>query len=77
MVLPVPSFLGVGKLVASTELLARSQKLGEALVERDGVSMFLPVRLPTYAVSLYWHARFHTDDGNMWLRKLISRIMTE
>jgi DNA-binding transcriptional LysR family regulator len=78
VMLQVPSFLGVGTLVAGTELLATvPRKLGESLVEKEAVNMFqLPVELPTYAVSLHWHARFHADHGNIWLRKLIAQLMT-
>ena len=78
VVLRVPSFLGVARLVARTELLATvPQRLGEALADQEKVKMFAPpIQLPTYAVKLHWHARFHEDQGNIWLRKVIARVLS-
>jgi DNA-binding transcriptional LysR family regulator len=77
IVLRVPSFLGVVRLVAKTQLLTIvPRRLGEALADQEKVEMFAPpIRLPTYAVKLHWHARFHADEGNIWLRKLIAQVL--
>ena len=76
IVLRVPSFLSVGRLVARTELLATvPRRLGEAMADREDVTTFpAPVPLPSYDVKLHWHARFHADQGNNWLRKVIARV---
>jgi DNA-binding transcriptional LysR family regulator len=77
VVLRVPSFLGVARLVASTELLAVvPRRLGEALADQEQISMFAPpVPLPSYTVKAHWHMRFHADPGNVWLRKLVLRMV--
>jgi DNA-binding transcriptional LysR family regulator len=77
VVLRVSSFLGVARLVARTELLAIvPRRLGEALARQERVNMFAPpIPLPEYAVKLHWHARYHADQGNIWLRKVIVRVL--
>jgi DNA-binding transcriptional LysR family regulator len=79
VVLRVPGFLAVARLVAKTELLATvPRRLGEALATQEDINIFPPpIPLPTYAVKLHWHARFHADEGNIWLRKCIGRLMSE
>jgi DNA-binding transcriptional LysR family regulator len=78
VVLRVPSFLAVGRLVADTELLATvPRRLGEALMRQEQLNLFTPpMPLPAYAVKLHWHARFHADEGNIWLRKCIAQVMS-
>jgi DNA-binding transcriptional LysR family regulator len=77
IVLRVPSFLGVGRLVASTQLICIVPKrLGEVLADQEKIRMFAaPIRLSPYAVKQHWHARFHADPGSIWLRNLISRVV--
>jgi len=76
--LRVPSFLGVGRLVADTELLATvPARLAESLVGHEEINVFPPpARLPSYAVKLHWHERFHEDAANGWLRRQIARILS-
>jgi DNA-binding transcriptional LysR family regulator len=76
VVLRVPSFLGVARIVARTELLALvPRRLGESLAAHEEISIFNPpLPLPTYDVKLHWHERFHADAGNVWLRHLIARL---
>jgi len=71
--LEVPSFLGLGQLVASSDLLAIVPlRLGTIFAEESGVSIVsLPIRFPHYAVNQYWHDRYHRDPGNAWLRALV------
>jgi DNA-binding transcriptional LysR family regulator len=77
VVLRVASFLGVARIVARTELLAIVPRLlGESLIAQEDISLFNPpVALPTYGVKLHWHERFHTDAGNVWLRKVVARLL--
>ncbi|CAG9187102.1 type 2 periplasmic-binding domain-containing protein [Cupriavidus pinatubonensis] len=32
-----------------------------------------PVALPPYALSQYWHPRFHHDPAIVWLRQLVKQ----
>jgi DNA-binding transcriptional LysR family regulator len=76
IILRVPSFLGVARLVAKTELLAIvPRRLAQAL-DQEAVNVFAPpISLPSYAVKLHWHARFHGDQGNIWLRKVVAQVL--
>ena len=77
VVLKVPSFLGVARLVASTELLVIvPRRLGEALALQERVRVFEPpVALPSFAVKQHWHERFHADPANAWLRKTLAELL--
>lgn len=37
----------------------------------------IPISLPDFEVSLYWHDRYHKDPGNMWFRKFIINNYSE
>lgn len=76
--LRIPTFLGVGRLVADTELLVLvPRKLGEALCAQEDIQMLAPpVPLPSYAVKQHWHERFHADAGNAWLRAALADMMS-
>jgi DNA-binding transcriptional LysR family regulator len=69
----VPSFLGLGQVVASSDLIAIVPlRLGAIFAADGGVKVVsLPLKFPTYTVNQYWHDRFHRDAGNVWLRSLV------
>lgn len=71
VVLKVPSFLGVARLVAGTELLVIvPRRLGEAVAQQEQVRLLPPpLALPPFAVKQHWHERYHSDAGNQWLRQ--------
>jgi DNA-binding transcriptional LysR family regulator len=77
VVLKVPSFLGVARLVARTELLVIvPRRLGETLASQEQVRLLPPpVALPPFAVKQHWHERFHADAGNMWLRQTLASLL--
>ena len=74
--LEVPSFLGVARIVAQTELLVIVPRLlGETLATQEPVQILPPpVALPTYRVKQHWHERFHADSGSRWLRATTSEL---
>ena len=76
VVMKVPSFLGVARIVAQTELLVIvPRRLGEALAQQERVRMLEPpVSLPQFAVKQHWHERFHADAGNAWLRRTLAEL---
>lgn len=78
IVLRVPSFLGVARIVADTELLVVVPRLlGERLAAQARVQIFRPpVRLPSYKVKQHWHERFNAEPGNIWLRNTIAELFT-
>jgi DNA-binding transcriptional LysR family regulator len=77
IVLRVPSFLGVARIVAETALIATVPlRYGELMSTREAIRLVpVPHRLPHYNVKLHWHERFHTDLGNAWLRRTISALL--
>lgn len=77
--LKIPSFLGAAFVVEHTDLLLTvPRRLGDVLQGR-GAFRFLPVPfpLPEYEVKQHWHERYHHDEGNRWLRRLVSRLLAE
>jgi len=79
ILLRVPSFLGLGNIVATTELLTTvPQRLADVFAAREAVVIHpTPIALPSYEVKLHWHSRYHADPGNAWARSLIARLLSE
>lgn len=76
VVLRVPSFLGVARIVASTELLVLVPRLlGATLASQEPVRVLEPpLALPSYQVKQHWHERFNGDAGNAWLRATVAGL---
>lgn len=76
VVLRLPSFLGVARIVAQTELLVIvPRRLGNTLASQEAIRLLAPpVALPSYAVKQHWHERFHVDAGNIWLRRTLAGL---
>ena len=77
-VLRVPSFLGVARIVAQTELLVVVPRLlAAALAEQEKVQVLEPpLALPAYKVKQHWHQRFNADAGNTWLRRTMAGLFS-
>ena len=77
-VLRVPSFLGVARIVAQTELLVIVPKLlGNTLASQERVQVLRPpVPLASYKVKQHWHERFNADAGNIWLRRTMADLFS-
>ncbi len=75
--LTVPSFLGVARIVAETELIATAPlRFAEALQTRENIKILpVPYAIPHYQVKIHWHERFNSDAGNIWLRRTVSECM--
>jgi DNA-binding transcriptional LysR family regulator len=76
IVLRVPSFLGVARIVAQTEFLVIvPRQLGMALAAQEQVQVLEPpISLPHYKVKQHWHERFHLDAGSIWLRQTMAKL---
>lgn len=79
IVLDIPNFLGAAFVVERTDLLMTiPRRLGELLRGRGEFSIFpLPFPLPEFIVKQHWHARFHNDPGNRWLRALVFELLSD
>jgi DNA-binding transcriptional LysR family regulator len=70
VMLELPGFLGLGAIVASTDLIATlPRQIGEALAANAGLAVHVsPIAIAPFTVQQHWHARAHDDGANRWLR---------
>lgn len=75
----VPSLLGLSQIVANTDLLAVVPSHIAQVFANDGhvKVLKLPLNLPSYEVALYWHRRYQTDMGHLWLRSAILELFAK
>jgi len=68
--LAVPQFLLAPHVVTRTDLVGvLGARLAESLAETLPIQLFEPpVRLPTFAMHLIWHARLNDDPAQRWFR---------
>ena len=76
IVAELPSFLGLGPIVLSTDLIATLPRgIGETLAYYYSLSLFAcPVPLPTFETKLHWHVRYAQDTGIKWLRSVLTQL---
>lgn len=76
VLLQLPGFLGLATVVAETDLVATvPRQIGETLARQGGLKALpCPVKVPTFTVKQYWHARMHYDPANRWLRGLCASL---
>lgn len=77
--LELPGFLGLNAIVSTTDLIATLPRhIGETLAERGGVRVHAcPVAIPAFTVKQHWHARYHNDSGNRWLRGTLAALFLQ
>jgi len=78
VVLQLPSFLGVARIVAQTGLLAIvPYRYGASMTASEEVRMLpVPLELPSFQVKQHWHERYHADSSNRWLRQTIAELFS-
>lgn len=76
VLLRIPGFLGLATVVRETDLVATvPRQIGETLARTGGLALFkCPVKVPTFTVKQYWHARLHHDPAHRWLRGVCAGI---
>jgi DNA-binding transcriptional LysR family regulator len=77
--LEVPHFVAVGHILQRTALLATvPERFADCCVEPFGLTTLpLPVALPEIAINLFWHAKYHKDPANRWLRQLMFELFSD
>lgn len=72
--LVLPHFVAAPGVLAATDLFATlPEKLARILNKGDAFNIYaLPVPLPKVAVTMDWHEHFHDDEGNAWMRDLMT-----
>ncbi|MBP6897503.1 MAG: LysR family transcriptional regulator [Gammaproteobacteria bacterium] len=76
VVLSIPGFLGLPAILSTTDLIATLPRhIGETLAVLGGLRVLpCPVPIPAFPVRQHWHARFHQDAGNRWLRGVCAEL---
>ncbi len=78
--LELPGFLGLAAIVSTTDLVATVPRhIGETLASSSSGASALnvwdcPVPVPPFTVKQHWHARYHQDPANRWLRVLCEEL---
>jgi DNA-binding transcriptional LysR family regulator len=74
--LTVPHFVAVGHILQHSNMVATvPERLAQALVGPFGLAYVKhPASLPEIAINMFWHAKYHKDPANEWLRSLVFRL---
>ena len=77
--LELPGFLGLGPIVSTTDLLVTMpRQIGETIAGLSGLAVYAcPVPVPSFDVKQHWHARYHQDAGNRWLRGVMAGLFMQ
>lgn len=76
IVLELPGFLGLATIISTTDLLITLPRhIGETLARIGGLKVHpCPFAIPSFTVKQHWHARYHHDAGNRWMRGLCAEL---
>lgn len=76
VVLTLPHFVAVGHILQHSDMVATvPERLAQALVGPFGLSYVKhPAALPEIAINMFWHAKYHKDPANEWLRSMVFRL---
>ena len=77
--LTTPGFLAVPFVVRRAPLITTMpSRLARYFAEAfELVTSPAPIELPTFTISLLWHASFDHDPGHLWLRQTVSGVASE
>ena len=76
VLLELPGFLGLPAIVSTTDLIVTLPRhIGETLARLGGLAVHdCPLPVPTFLVKQHWHARYHHDAANRWLRGIVASL---
>lgn len=76
VLLELPGFLGLSAILSTSDLVATLPRhIGETLAQAAGLRVLpCPLKIPSFTVKQYWHARYHHDAGNRWLRGICAEL---
>lgn len=68
--------MGLGAIVQSTDLIATLPRhIGETLAQASDIAIHsCPIPVEGFTVRQHWHARYHHEAGNRWLRSEVVRL---
>ncbi len=72
----VPSFIGLGPILANTDLIAiLPEQLGMFFAQAGRIKLVeVPFEIPSYYIYQLWHERMRHDPANRWFRKVIAEL---
>lgn len=73
--LTVPHYVAIGHILSATDMVATvPERLAQRMTEPFGLRYVKhPADLPEVAINLFWHAKYHRDPANQWLRGQVFR----
>ncbi|WP_429352743.1 LysR family transcriptional regulator [Paraburkholderia sp. 32] len=76
--LTVQHYIAVGPILSSTEMIATvPERFAQRFAGPFGLSHVAhPALLPEIAINLFWHAKFHREAANQWLRSLLFELFS-
>lgn len=76
VMLQLPGFLGLTGILAASDLIVTLPRhIGATLAALGGLHVHAcPFPIPEFSVKQHWHARYHHDMANRWLRNLCARL---
>jgi len=76
VVLELPGFLGLGTIIQTTDLIATLPRhIAQTLAQANQLAVHpCPVPVEGFAVRQHWHARYHHEAGNRWLRSVVMQL---
>lgn len=74
----VPHFVAVGHILKTSDMVATvPERYAKRSAEPFNLSYVEhPLELPKIEINLFWHAKFHKEPGNQWLRHLIFNLFS-
>ncbi len=74
--LELPGFLGLSGVLSETDLIATlPRQIGETLAKIASLQVLVcPFSIEGFMVKQHWHARYHSDSGNQWLRAVCANL---
>lgn len=79
VVVYLPNFLAASHIVANSNLIVTVPKRVGMLMVQEGVTKLLepPIKIPSFPIYLYWHARNQNNFAHQWIRKIIKNVSVE
>lgn len=79
VVLSIPHFLAIPLIVAESDLIVTvPYAVARSFARMADLKMLRqPIRVPRADVRQHWHARFHRDLANQWIRGVIATLFVE
>jgi len=77
--LSVPHFLALPAIVAQTDATGTvPRKLALSFMHSINIKLLTsPIKFPTIEIKQHWHARYHHDPANKWLRSIFAELFSE